>query len=273
VSWRPLTVTGPEAFHQSREIRHLQWCIGRHLHRHPFHPTVPLVPRRNPGNFVAQVAGGHFEEGFIRRPSFNVLPERNLVERWRHFHRFSGGGPLSKSGPAAPRLVATQLWSASGTKKHPPSSLVFPFAPPWRNAVFHSISDVLFSNAPGPATDFDAEAKLPRCPRPSPILQARRGNIKGPQTRGMFCWAFAGRAAQTGAGMGAFASPIFDLPPPVRLDDELHDEGCSIVPLQPPDPTLIVGPPGTHSPVSGPRIRNPEDSWRLACPGHSKRCG
>ncbi|KAK0750063.1 hypothetical protein B0T18DRAFT_121564 [Schizothecium vesticola] len=26
-------------------------------------------------------------------------------------------------------------------------------------------------------------------------------------------------------------------------------------------------------PVSGPRIRNPEDSWRLACPGHSKRCG
>jgi hypothetical protein len=92
----------------------------------------------------------------------------------------------------------------------------------------------------------------------------------------MFCWAFAGRAAQTGAGMGAIASPIFDLPHPRSASTTscmMRVAALFLYLQQPPDPTLIMGPPGTHPPVSGPRIRNPEDSWRLACPGHSKRCG
>lgn len=106
----------------------------------------------------------------------------------------------------------------------------------------------------------------------SPIFQARRGNFKGPRRRGMSCFGCSlverRRPVQ---GWGLFRA-VFGPPPPGRLDDELHDEGCSIVPLRSPDPTLIMGPLGTRPPVSGPRIRNPEDSWRLACPGHSKRC-
>lgn len=108
--------------------------------------------------------------------------------------------------------------------------------------------------------------------RTSPIFQAGRGNFKGPRRRGMSCFGCSlverRRPVQ---GWGLFRA-VFGPPPPGRLDDELHDEGCSIVPLRSPDPTSIMGPPGTRPPVSGPRIRNPEDSWRLACLGHSKRC-
>ena len=98
------------------------------------------------------------------------------------------------------------------------------------------------------------------------ILQARGGNMSSLRRRGLF---WAQRAAQ---GWGLFRA-LFRPPRLTRLNDDLHDEGCSTVLLRSWNPTLILGPPGTCSPpVSGPRIRNPEVSWRLPCPVHSKRC-
>lgn len=168
-----------------------------------------------PGIFVARPAGGHLKEV----PFAHQQAWRKLMERWRLFPSLQWWGPLGKSGPAAPRLFATQLWSASGTEKHPSSSPPFAFASLLRAAGCRPSVDVrrfapiLRTVArPGPAADFDTEAKLTRCPYITNISGSARTLQGSPEGHVMF-WLFVGRAAQTGAGMGAISSRIWTSTP------------------------------------------------------------
>lgn len=246
---------------------------------------VPIPPSRSlrgtmPGSLVARLAGGHFKEA-RRVPfgdqalgrwkmhgtlaPFSIASVVGATEKIRSCCAASvrdpaldgerHGGATSLGAPAARRFCITAAGSGMPSLNRCP---MFCSNTPAR---------------PGPAADFASEAKPTRCPYITNISGSARKLQGSPAEEGhAMLWLFVWSSGADRCRDGGYFEPDSDHPPPGRLDDELHDEGCSIVPLRSPDPTSIMGPPGPHSPVSGPRIRNPEDSWRLACPGHSKRC-
>lgn len=236
-------------------------------------PPSPILPWHDAGDLCHPTGRRTFEGGAIRPTSlekthgtlapFSIASVVGATGQIRSCCAASVRDPTlvgERHGAASAFKPTLRLCvTASGSGMPSPSRCPM-FAPILRTVA-----------RPGPAADFDSEAKLTRCPYITNISGSAR-ILQGSRGRGMSCFGCSlverRRPVQ---GWGLFRA-VFGPPPPGRLDDELHDEGCSIVPLRSPDPTSIMGPPGTRPPVSGPRIRNPEDSWRLACPGHSKRC-
>lgn len=190
-------------------------------------PTpAPIPPSRSlrgtmPGSLVARLAGGHFKEA--RRVPFGD----QALGRWKMHGTLAPfsiasvvgateeirsccaasvrdpaldgerhGGATSLGAPAARRFCITA--AAAGCR---PSIDVRCFAP-----ILPLVPVRLLILTPK-LNQLDA--------RTSPIFQARRGNSKGPRRRrDMPCFGcLFGRAAQTGAGMGAISSPILTTHP------------------------------------------------------------
>ena len=211
VAWPRLTATGPEAFHQSREIRHPQQPPEQSISANTFTGThsTPSFRGAMPGNFVARLAGGHFRRvPFAHQALAFYQRERNSWDAGASSIA-SVVGALSESGPSAPRLFATQLWPAGGTKKHPPLGSLSLLRHCCGMPSLTRFSPVCFLTLMGRLLILTP--KLSCLDAPPPSITKIAGSTRK-KKRGMFC-AYASRAAQTGARMGAIASPIFDFPP------------------------------------------------------------
>lgn len=181
---------------------------------------APIPPSRSlrgtmPGSLVARLAGGHFKEA--RRVPFGD----QALGRWKMHGTLAPfsiasvvgateeirsccaasvrdpaldgerhGGATSLGAPAARRFCITAAGSGMPSLNRCP---MFCSNTPAR---------------PGPAADFESEAKPTRCPYITNISGSARKLQGSPAEEGhAMLWLF-GRAAQTGAGMGAISSPI-----------------------------------------------------------------